>query len=665
MSQFLTSIDLTLNEIKNARLQNLAAHPSSPLEGQFYYNTTDHCQYTYNGTAWVASISTALIGAASGLATLNSSSLVIQDPVNAAVVAAANKIVKADSSGKIDNAWLKTGTGNGIDADLLDGQHGSYYAISTHDHNGTYQPLDADLTAISGLSATSGLLKKTAANTWTLDTSSYLTSLTFTGDATGTGTNSIALTLANSGVIASTFNNSGTTVTPITVDAKGRITSTGVAINITPPWSAITSKPTTLSGYGITDALSTSGGTISGNLAVTGTFTVSGGTTTIESTTLTVTDPIITLGGSTAPLIDDNKDRGIEFRWHNGTVAKTGFFGYDDSTGYLIYIPDATNTSEVFTGTLGDIQATNFRGSLIGNASTVTNGVYTSGSYSDPSWLTISKSKVGLANVENTALSTWAGSSNITTVGAVTGTSFNSITGLASVNPLINGTVAVGTSTLVARQDHVHPTDTTRAAIAQTMFIGTTSVAINRASAALVLTGITSIDGNAATATTLATGRTIGITGDLTWTSPSFNGSANITAAATLANSGVTAATVNNSATAITPLTIDAKGRITATGASVTVTPAWASITSKPSTLSGYGITDATKKYAVTIGDGVATSITVTHNLNTMDVVVTSRLAASTYDVVYPDVQIIDVNSIRIITGVALATNSLRVTVIG
>jgi len=41
--------------------------------------------------------------------------------------------------------------------------------------------------------------------------------------------------------------------------------------------------------------------------------------------------------------------------------------------------------------------------------------------------------------------------------GALTGASFNSITGLASTNPLANGTAAVGTSTLVARQDHVHP----------------------------------------------------------------------------------------------------------------------------------------------------------------------------------------------------------------
>lgn len=53
------------------------------------------------------------------------------------------------------------------------------------------------------------------------------------------------------------------------------------------------------------------------------------------------------------------------------------------------------------------------------------------------------------------------------------------------------------------------------------------------------------------------------------------------------ATSGVTANTYNNSATAITPLTIDTYGRITATGASVTITPAWTSITSIPAQITG------------------------------------------------------------------------------
>jgi hypothetical protein len=111
----------------------------------------------------------------------------------------------------------------------------------------------------------------------------------------------------------------------------------------------------------------------SGNVSVSGNLTINGTTTTVNSTTATVKDPIITLGGAdagAAAVTDDNKDRGIEFRWHNGTAAKTGFFGYDDSTGYFTFIPDATNTSEVFSGTQGDIQAANFRGALIGNATT-------------------------------------------------------------------------------------------------------------------------------------------------------------------------------------------------------------------------------------------------------------------------------------------------------
>lgn len=83
------------------------------------------------------------------------------------------------------------------------------------------QAWDADLDSIAGLAGTTGFLRKTAANTWTLDTSTYLTgnqSITFTGDAAGSGTTSVALTLATSGVTAGTY-------TKVTVDAKGRVTT--------------------------------------------------------------------------------------------------------------------------------------------------------------------------------------------------------------------------------------------------------------------------------------------------------------------------------------------------------------------------------------------------------------------------------------------------------
>ena len=47
---------------------------------------------------------------------------------------------------------------------------------------------------------------------------------------------------------------------------------------------------------------------------------------------------------------------------------------------------------------------------------------------------------------------------------------------VGTATPLINGTAAVGTSLLYARQDHVHPTDTTRAALASPTFTGTPSL---------------------------------------------------------------------------------------------------------------------------------------------------------------------------------------------
>jgi hypothetical protein len=101
-----------------------------------------------------------------------------------------------------------------------------------------------------------------------------------------------------------------------------------------------------------------SGGSVStsGNVTVGGNLIVNGNTVTVNSTTVTIDDPIFTLGGDTAPAIDDDKDRGIEFRYNDGT-AKVGFFGYDDSTGKFTFFTNATNTSEVFSGTVGEIDA--------------------------------------------------------------------------------------------------------------------------------------------------------------------------------------------------------------------------------------------------------------------------------------------------------------------
>ena len=49
------------------------------------------------------------------------------DTYHASATPTANYIPVANASNKIDNGWLKTGSGNGIDADTLDGFHASRF----------------------------------------------------------------------------------------------------------------------------------------------------------------------------------------------------------------------------------------------------------------------------------------------------------------------------------------------------------------------------------------------------------------------------------------------------------------------------------------------------------------------------------------------------------
>jgi hypothetical protein len=50
--KFLTSIDLSKCELLNASIHNLAAAPGSPANGQIYFNTADGQMYFYDGTTW-------------------------------------------------------------------------------------------------------------------------------------------------------------------------------------------------------------------------------------------------------------------------------------------------------------------------------------------------------------------------------------------------------------------------------------------------------------------------------------------------------------------------------------------------------------------------------------------------------------------------------------
>ena len=81
-----------------------------------------------------------------------------------------------------------------------------------------------------------------------------------------------------------------------------------------------------------------------------------GNTTQVDSTVVTIEDPIFTLGGAGNATSDDGKDRGIEFKWHTGISAqhRTGFFGMDEDDNTFQFIPNATVSSETYSGTLGN-----------------------------------------------------------------------------------------------------------------------------------------------------------------------------------------------------------------------------------------------------------------------------------------------------------------------
>ena len=151
-------------------------------------------------------------------------------------------------------------------------------------------------------------------------------------------------------------NNSGEGATPtVAIDTSSSPTVAGVTAGNVKVGVTADGEIDTSSGNLVIDS---AGGTVQvdDNLTVTGNLTVNGTTTTVNSTTITIDDPIMTLGGDSAPGSDDNKDRGVLAQYYDSS-AKKMFFGMDDSNSHrFTYIPVATESTGVISGSVGDCQ---------------------------------------------------------------------------------------------------------------------------------------------------------------------------------------------------------------------------------------------------------------------------------------------------------------------
>jgi hypothetical protein len=140
-------------------------------DGKLFYKKTDNSiDYFQSGLQNIN-----LTGAITGSGTGDITTTLSATGATAGTYTNANVTVGTD--GRI--TFVENGSASGLpDQTGNSGKYlttnGSALSWATINLSG-YQPIDADLTAIGGLTGTSGILTKTAANTWSLDTNTYLT----------------------------------------------------------------------------------------------------------------------------------------------------------------------------------------------------------------------------------------------------------------------------------------------------------------------------------------------------------------------------------------------------------------------------------------------------------------------------------------------------------
>ena len=143
--------------------------------------------------------------------------------------------------------------------------------------------------------------------------------------------------------------------------------STGSSVQVAWASSAnVSILPTTVATSSSTGALQVAGGAgiagalyVGGAAVIGGNLTVQGNTVTINSSTLSIQDPIINLGTPTdlSPLSSPTtSDIGLKFHYYD-SADSAAFLGRATSDGTLVWYSRGTDSANVFTGTvLGNVK---------------------------------------------------------------------------------------------------------------------------------------------------------------------------------------------------------------------------------------------------------------------------------------------------------------------
>jgi len=285
-----------------------------------------------------------------------------------------------------DTGITTSASGNAVTIDLDDttvtaGSYGSTTQIPTFtvDQQGRLTAAGTAALAttlnITGDSGSDGI----ALLTETLDFSGL------TGITTQVTANNVNIDLDDTAVTPGSYG-SQTAIPTFTVDQQGRLTAASTVtvatvLNVTADsgtGDGVNLLSDSLAIDGTTNEIETSisGDTvviglpndveIGNNLTVGGNLTVNGTTTSVNSTVITLDDPVIMLADNTSSATSDGIDRGVNFKWGNGSSVVDGFFGFDIQTQRFVFKPDDSAegdaSDENFTSPWGDAEFGNIYG---------------------------------------------------------------------------------------------------------------------------------------------------------------------------------------------------------------------------------------------------------------------------------------------------------------